>query len=292
MKILVVDDEQLARRRMLRMLGRMADVEVVGEATDGIDAREQIARRAPDLVLLDIDMPELDGLSLAAEIGVPVVFTTAHAQHAVEAFDLEATDYLLKPVSEDRLRRAIDRVRTAPSPTTQPGPDEVPRVSARIGTAAHVFDARTIPRFFASDKYTLFHHAGDEFVLDESLNALEQRLSPHGFLRVHRSELIRLAAVKTLHSLDEGPVIELEDGQRAAVSRRQLAELKRRLGVAVITSARMATKAHLKNPSRRHARHCGPISRFARSCSSPTTAAIWRPSTSGRSSAPDAAMVF
>lgn len=231
MRVLVVDDEQLARRRMVRMLDRISDVEVVGEAADGIEAREQVIKLVPDLVLLDIDMPELDGLSLASELDVPVVFTTAHAQHAVEAFDLEAKDYLLKPVSEGRLQKAIERVRSGSTAGSGPDPDGVPRVSARIGTAVHVFDARTIPRFFASDKYTLFHRAGEEFVLDESLNALEKRLSPHGFFRVHRGELVRLAAVTTLHTLDDGPVVELDDGQRATVSRRQLGELKRRLGV-------------------------------------------------------------
>lgn len=236
MRVLVVDDEAPARRRLVRMLGRMPGVEVVGEAADGEQALARIREHAPDLLLLDIDMPEMDGLELAELPGLPpVVFTTAHAEHALRAFEVAAIDYLLKPISRQRLAEALERARerqpasaSAPAPTTTDGP---PRVVARCGATTHVVDATSITRFHAEDKVTVFTHEGRELLLDDSLAALEQRLADHGFFRAHRAELIRLDAVRALHAEDGSTTAELSDGSRAAVSRRVAAELKRRLGI-------------------------------------------------------------
>ena len=245
MRVLVVDDEQPARRRLRRMLERLADVTVVGEAADGIEALEQIEALAPDLVLLDIDMPELDGVSLARRLAkephaVAVIFTTAHAEHAVEAFELRALDYLLKPIKQERLVAALERVDTrGPSEVARMAEavaellgrrSEVPRVSARHGDSIHVFDAREIDRFFAADKYTLFHHDGVEYVIDEPLGALEARLAEHEFFRVHRRELVNLSMVRALHTGEGGAELELLGGRRVVVSRRSLASLRQRLG--------------------------------------------------------------
>ena len=228
MRVLVVDDEEPARRRLARMLARIAGVEVVGEAGDGLEARQKIAALRPDLVLLDVEMPELDGLELAeTEPDLPaIIFVTAHAHYAVRAFDIAARDYLLKPVQQARLEQALARVQVRPA---EPAP--VVRISARSGGALRLFDPRGITRFHASDKYTLFHVDGAEYVLDDSLATLEQRLAGLGFLRVHRSELVNLAEARALHQRDGAAVLELSDGQRAQVSRRAVAELKRRLGL-------------------------------------------------------------
>jgi DNA-binding LytR/AlgR family response regulator len=242
-RVLVVDDEPLARGRLLRMLGGLAGVEPVGEATTGREALDKIAELAPDCVLLDVRMPGLDGLEVAKASDVPVIFTTAHDDYAVEAFELAAVDYLLKPVRRERLLRALDKVRrgAAAGPArldalferflASSGPAPLARISARCGDAVHLFDPAEIVRFTAAGGYTSFRREGREFLLDESLNQLEERLVPLGFLRVHRAELVRLDAVRALHGEHGSTEIELSDGQRAPVSRRLVAELRRRLGI-------------------------------------------------------------
>lgn len=234
MKVLVVDDEEPARRRLVRMLERLGGIEVVGEAADGEQALALVRERAPELLLLDIDMPEMDGLELAELPGVPlVIFTTAHAEHAVRAFEVAAVDYLLKPIARERLAEAIERARArvGRAGVASPVADSPPRITARSGGTVHVIDASEITRFHATDKVTIFIHEGRELVLDDSLAALEERLSPHGFFRTHRSELVSLAAVKALHTDGGSTRVELRDGSRAAVGRRVVAELKRRLGI-------------------------------------------------------------
>ena len=182
MRVLIVDDEPLARVRLRRMLEKFSDVQVVGEAGDSVEARERIRDLNPDLVLSDIRMPGEDGLGLARGIETPVIFTTAYAEHAVPAFEVEALDYLLKPIARDRLEAAVKRARERIRDV---------RVRVKVGHRIRWFLAADICRFHASDKYTLFSHDGEEHVLDESLNALEQRLG--GFVRVHRKELVNLA---------------------------------------------------------------------------------------------------
>lgn len=250
MRVLVVDDEAPARRRLCRLLAELGDVEVVGEAADGVEARAQIDALAPDAVLLDVQMPELDGLALARGGAMPkVIFTTAHAQHAIEAFELAAVDYLLKPIERDRLRRAIERVREhlgRAAPPDVPSVDDVlraargradapqaappARLAAREGGRVRMFDVGEITRLFAQDKYVVLRHDGREVLLDDSLAELEVRLAPHGFVRVHRSELINLAAVVSIVGEGSAARVELRDGQWAAVARRELPALRRRLG--------------------------------------------------------------
>lgn len=239
----MVDDEPLARGRLLRMLGSLEGVEPVGEAGTGREALDKIAELAPDCVLLDVRMPGLDGLEVAKATDVPVVFTTAHDVYAVEAFELSAVDYLLKPVRRERLLRALDKVRqgAAADPARldalvqrllEPsGHAPLARISARRGDAVHLFDPAEIVRFTAAGGYTSFQREGREFLLDESLSQLEERLVPLGFLRVHRAELVRLDAVRALHGEHGSTQVELSDGQRAPVSRRLVAELRRRLGI-------------------------------------------------------------
>jgi DNA-binding LytR/AlgR family response regulator len=231
--VLVVDDEEPARRRLVRMLERLGGIEVVGEAGDGEQALALVRELAPELVLLDIDMPEMDGLELAELPGLPpVIFTTAHAEHAVRAFEVAAVDYLLKPIARERLAEAIERARARVGRiAAAPVADIAPRITARSGGTVHVIDAGEITRFHATDKVTVFVHEGRELVLDDSLATLEQRLGVHGFFRVHRAELVNLAAVKALHTEDGSTSVELRDGSRAAVGRRVVAELKRRLGI-------------------------------------------------------------
>lgn len=250
LSVLVADDEALARARLVRMLARVPSVQVVAEAASGEEAIERSRQHQPQLLLLDIDMPGGDGFSVAEQVDAPlVVFTTAHAQYAALAFEANAVDYLLKPVAQERLERAIDKVRErlAARAALQaghsrsratPAPNSAPEVNATSEQIVvhemgkmRFFDPRVVTRFRAEDKYTTFLVDGTEHLLRESLNALEQRLASAGFVRVHRAELVRLDAVRMLEPDSGGALLHLSDGQRVAVSRRLLPALKQALGL-------------------------------------------------------------
>ncbi|WP_437292418.1 LytR/AlgR family response regulator transcription factor [Sorangium sp. So ce406] len=254
-RVLVVDDEALARARLVRMLARVEDVEVVGEAATGAHALERTRELQPDLLLLDVDMPGLDGFGVAEAVGMPlVVFTTAHAQYAALAFEADAVDYLLKPVVQERLERALEKVRqrllarsvmaTSARPPEPPAPapgERAAESAAGVSAAAlltvhdggkvRFFDPLLVTRFRAEDKYTAFLFDGEEHLLRESLSTLEERLAPFGFVRVHRAELVRASAVRALTPDAGGALLHLSDGQTVSVSRRSLPALKQLLGL-------------------------------------------------------------
>jgi DNA-binding LytR/AlgR family response regulator len=247
MKVLVVDDEPLARRRLIRMLARIEGIEVVGEACDVVSARERLRAERPELLFLDIDMPGSSGLDLArsGEALPPIVFITAYKQYALDAFEVSAVDYLVKPISPERLAAAIEKARRWAGSSDasrlealldrldgrgfRSGPS---RLHARFGGTTRLVDASEVTRITASAKYALFRHEGRELVLDESLNELEVRLADDGFMRIHRAELVNLGQVRALHAEDGATTVELSDGQRVPVSRRLVVPLKKRLGIA------------------------------------------------------------
>ena len=244
MKAFIVDDEPVARRRLRRMLAAHDDLDVVGEAGSGMEALDQIEAYQPDVVFLDIRMPEIDGIQLAKQLDeVHVVFTTAYDEYAVEAFETSAVAYLLKPIEKERLTAAIDKVRKQRSRSGDrdfeellrriASRDEPPRITARRGDSIRVFDPREISRFHTQDGYVGFRHGGRVFLLDDTITALAERLADQGFIRVHRSELVNLSHVRALRREDDQSLVELADGQRAPVSRRHLKELKKRLGIPV-----------------------------------------------------------
>jgi len=204
------------------MLSQIEGVQVVGEAGDSVDAQERIQAVSPDLVFLDIRMPGLDGMALAQRGGLPpVVFVTAHAEHALPAFDVPAVDYLLKPVSEARLQRALERARARVGPQL--------RIHARTRAGVVLVPAPEIAVFSARDKYSVFLHRGDELLLEESLSALEARLAPLGFMRVHRAELVNLHHARALCTGGGGAALELIDGRRVPVSRRMVTKVRHHL---------------------------------------------------------------
>lgn len=246
MKVLVVDDERLARSRLLRMLQQVPGVESVAEAENGRKALDQIERFDPSVVLLDIRMPDINGLDVARVVSRDraVIFTTAYDEHAVEAFEVAAIDYLLKPIRLERLKRALERAseltRTAPQEgitelydrlLAPQGPEPTIRITARSRDSLRVFDLVEIDRFSAGGGYTSFQQRGEEFLLNESLSTLEEKLRRSGFLRIHRSELIRIDAVTAIHNEEGATTVELSRGERAPVSRRLLASLKSALGI-------------------------------------------------------------
>jgi len=235
---MIVDDEAPARRRLVRLLEEIADVEVVAVVGDPHEALARLAEPPPDVLFLDINMPGLDGLTLAerAKPLPAVVFVTAHAEHAARAFDLDSTDYLLKPVRPERLEEAVRKIRRRRQATAAPAGPAVPAdeaSTARVvayerGTTVFV-DARAVTRFRSSDKYTAFLADGRELLTEESLVALEARLAPFGFVRVHRAELVQLSAVKALRVDDGVHSLRLDDDQIVPVSRRMAASLRERL---------------------------------------------------------------
>ena len=236
----MVDDELPARRRLVRMLEQLPGVEVAGQAGDGLAALAVVADARPDLILLDINMPGLDGLALAARHAhlPPVVFVTAHDEHAVRAFELNAVDYLLKPVRPERLAVALQRAEArrlpAPDGFAALGIDPRtagPRVVTHERGVVRLFDARDITRFSAADKYTAFRVGGEEHLTEEPLSQLEERLAPHGFVRIHRGELVAAAAVRSLDVADGAHRVHLSDGQVARVSRRLVTTLRKQLGI-------------------------------------------------------------
>jgi DNA-binding LytR/AlgR family response regulator len=195
----------------------------LGPACDSDEGLRSLLRAGMDVARLDQELPA-------------IVFVTAHEHYAVEAFNVQAVDYLLKPVRPERLLAAVERVRArkagkAPA-TAQPDARAVPpRVTSTSRGLIQLFDAREITRFWASDKYTLFRAGGEERLTEEPLAALEERLEPFGFLRVHRAELVRTDAVRALRLVDGHYELSLSDGQRARVSRRALPAIKLALGL-------------------------------------------------------------
>jgi DNA-binding LytR/AlgR family response regulator len=241
LRALVVDDEAPARRRLIRLLGELGGVEVVGEAEDGEGALTHTRSLCPDVIFLDVRMPGVDGITLAQRhLDLPdVVFCTAYDEFAVKAFDVNAVDYLLKPVRPERLAAALDKVRTRKGASAARvakvleavAPASATRVVSSTRGTVRFFDARALTRFWSSDKYTVFIADGQEHLMEEPLVMLQGRLESHGFLRVHRAELIRLDAVKSLRSDDGLHEVTLSDGQVAKVSRRSLGAVKKALGL-------------------------------------------------------------
>jgi len=232
LRVVIVDDEEPARLAMRQHLDTVGDIEVVCECANGFEAIKAVAEHKPDVVLLDVQMPKLDGFEVLEVIGrdVPVVFVTAHDDYALRAFEVHAVDYLLKPFSSQRLREALERVRSrqaavAVAPTVlraaarRPGMP-LDRVIIRDGTDVHVLVVGKIDYVEAQDDYVSFHTAGQSLLKEQTLSELETQLDPRRFVRIHRSFLLnidRLAKVE-LYAKDSRVAI-LQDGTKLTVSR-------------------------------------------------------------------------
>jgi DNA-binding LytR/AlgR family response regulator len=224
-KVLVVAQEMPARTRLARMLSRVENVEVVGDARDFPRALERIDTLRPDLVLLDADMPGLDQNALgerAERATVIQVTTCAHFEANGE--------YLLKPVTRERLARAIGIVRNRRGEEIAPA--EPWRLTIHDGPRLRFVDARTISRFYSTHKYTGFVSDGRELFSRESLSTLERRLEAFGFVRVHRAQLVRRDAIVQVTSEANAWLLHLCSGEVVRVSRRRMGEVERALGLA------------------------------------------------------------
>jgi two-component system LytT family response regulator len=246
-RVLVVDDEPLARRTLLMLLGADPQVEVVGEAGNGARAVEMIRELAPDLVFLDVQMPEMDGFgvlrALDAERAPAVVFVTAYDEHAVRAFDANAADYLLKPFDDERFARALARAKgrvgdrrvrelavrlagmlggapSLPAAAPPPPPPSAPRSESEPQPAAYAdrivlrdagrisfVDAVSIDWIEADDYVVKLHAGAATHLLREPLRDLERRLDPRRFARIHRSTIVNLGSVKELQPYFHGDYV-------------------------------------------------------------------------------------
>jgi two-component system LytT family response regulator len=245
LRALVADDEPLARARLRRLLGQFPDLELVAECGTGADAVDALHRLAPDLAFLDIQMPDLDGFdvldSLPRGRQPHVVFVTAHSEHAVRAFEARAADYLLKPVSAERLRQAIERVRFARLPAAGDvgiaghpvaAPRYAERIAVPVGARIQLVSVAEIDHVQAQANYVELHVGARELVLRETMNHLEARLDPARFLRVHRSRIVRLDGIVEAEPHPSGRyALRLRSGVRVVTGRSYAAKVRAVLGL-------------------------------------------------------------
>jgi two-component system, LytTR family, response regulator len=241
LRVIIVDDEELARQVLREYLAQVADVEVVAECANGFDAVKAANDLQPDLVLLDVQMPKLDGFEVLDLLGgaMPVIFTTAHDEYALRAFQIHAVDYLLKPFSPERLAEAMARAREriaagrAATPkslvaeTQRRFPD---RILVRDGGNVHVIPIEALDYAQAQDDYVLLRTSGKNHLKEQTLADLEASLDPRRFVRIHRSFLLNIDRITKveLYAKDSRIAI-LKDGTKLPVSRSGYARLSERL---------------------------------------------------------------
>lgn len=235
LRVLLVDDEAPARGRLRQLLSERADVAIVGEAEDGVEAIERIQELTPDVVFLDIQMPGCSGLDVAASLGPTrpaIIFCTAFDQHAVDAFEVQAVDYLLKPVTRARLAAALARVTPAAPAASAAGSTEAPegatrpgaptRFLARRGARYKVVPLAEVVAFSFDQGQTRLHTATEQLLMQPTLAQLLRRLDPARFFQVSRAAVVHLDAVREAkpHSDGAGQIV-LSNGTVIEVSRRR-----------------------------------------------------------------------
>src|SRR5580704_7482895 len=248
----LVDDEALALKRLSRMLAATGRVDIAGTHTDPVEAVERIMKLKPDVLFLDIEMPGLTGFEMLAKLDPQpvVVFTTAYDQYALKAFGVNSVDYLLKPIEQAQLERALDkieRMRGGGEPRQQihellerlssvaaAQPDYPARIASRIGERVEFVELSRVTHFFAADKLTYAATSAKDYVVDHTIQELEQKLDPRKFIRIHRATLLNLDSVYDLHAMFAGRMlVRLKDEKKTelTVSRDRVKPLKQRLGI-------------------------------------------------------------
>jgi len=264
MKVVVVDDEQLAREELCYQLGQVGTLEVVAQAGNGLEAIAAVERHEPDLVFLDVQMPGKTGVEVVREIGpdeMPAtIFVTAFDQFAVQAFDVAAVDYLVKPFDDERLEAAFERARgrlaleglgelrekllsvLQPSAAPESGPpgprpsgppeQYLQRLAVESRGKVQSIPVEQIDYIVQSGPYAELHSNGRRHLIREAMQTLEERLDPNRFMRVHRSMIVRLDLVEALHRGTGGDYeVQLKGGTRVRVSRSRREALEKWLGV-------------------------------------------------------------
>lgn len=249
-RCLVVDDEPLGRDRILTLLDAIPDAEVVGECETGSQAIQAIARRSPDLVFLDVQMPDVDGFgvieAIPSEVLPAVVFVTAYDEYALKAFQVHACDYLVKPFDAERFGAAfrhvaqrilVDRANHAYSRLTgllerlERGPLHRRNLPIRARGRVYFVDVEEIDWVEAADNYVKVHTQGEAHVVRQTLRRMEETLSPQGFIRVHRSAIVNVARIREVQPWFSGDyVVLLRDGTRVTSSRAYRSNIRALIG--------------------------------------------------------------
>lgn len=248
----LIDDEQLALSRLSRLLQLTGRITIVGSSCDPFVAMEQLGRVACDVIFCDIEMPELSGFQLLEKLEPQplVVFTTAYSQYALRAFEVNSIDYLLKPINEKQLDRALtklERIRgglearpnlaallaqlSAALPKIPSYPDRLP---SKLGERIEFVEIKQITHFFANDKLTYAATAKKNYIIDNTITQLEQMLDPARFVRIHRATIANLEFVRELYSwFSDRLMLRLEDGKNTelTVARDRVRTLKEKLGL-------------------------------------------------------------
>lgn len=260
LRVLIADDELLARQRIEDLLAREPGVEIAGTAATGAEAVEQIRKLAPDLVFLDVQMPVLTGLQVVETIGADAmpatIFVTAFDQFALKAFDVAAVDYLVKPFDDERFAQAFKRARKAIEleevqkmtkrflsllhaaepdaliSDAPPRPKYLERITVEMRGQLRVVPVAKVDYVSASGPYAELHAGDRTFAVRERMQTLEEQLDPQVFFRIHRSFIVRLDRIDTLLRASGGDyAVRLKDGTELSVSRNRREELEQRLGV-------------------------------------------------------------
>jgi two-component system, LytTR family, response regulator len=249
-KILVVDDELLGRKRICSLLDERADIKIVGECGNGREAVEAIQNLKPDLVFLDVQMPEIGGFDVVEIIGAEnmpaVIFVTAYDEYAIRAFEISAVDYLLKPFDEERFEKAVDRakreIKTQELLTEIKGnlrkslkevktePQVLKRVPVKSASGTTFVPTEEIDWISAAGHYLELHIGNKTHLIREKLSVMETKLDPQIFMRIHRSTIVNLDRIKSLHPIFNGDqLVILKNGRELNLSRNYYDKLKIRL---------------------------------------------------------------
>jgi two-component system, LytTR family, response regulator len=247
--VLIVDDEPPARRRLRALLADEPDTEIIGECGDGRSAVDVISSQQPDLVFLDVEMPELNGLDVIDTVGPlnmpPVILVSAYDQYAVRAFSVYVVDYLLKPFTQERFAQALRRgrqQRRIPPPSTS-GPSSLlppppaalgvlERIAVRAGDRIRLLPLSEVSHISSAANYVRLHTSADTYLTRGSMSSMEQRLDPSRFVRLHRSLMVNVEWVRELEPLARGEyAVWMEDGTRLVSGRNYRSRVQQLFGV-------------------------------------------------------------
>jgi two-component system LytT family response regulator len=240
-QVVVVDDEELARGLLRELLAEHSDVKIVAECANGFEAVKTVMERKPDLLMLDVQMPKLDGFDVLELIGgdVPVIFVTAYDSYAIRAFEVHAVDYLLKPFGAERLAEALGRARARMRSREQPPPvrdlvaaarsgrTPIERILIRDRADVHVIPVSKIDYIESQDDYVAVKAGGRSYLKEQTLSDLERLLDPGRFVRIHRRYLLNLARLAKIElSVTDSRAAILTDGTELPISRTGYARLR------------------------------------------------------------------
>jgi len=236
LRVVIVDDELLARQRIEDLLAKEPNVEIAGIARDGNEAVDVIRKLRPDLVFLDVQMPGRTGVEVAEMLGADAmpatIFTTAYEHFALKAFDVAAIDYLVKPFDDERFTQALARARKTIATQPAPKSEYLERIPVESRGQIRVVPVALIDYITASGPYAELHIGDRTFAIREKMQTLEEKLDPAVFFRIHRSAIVRLDRIDTLlHAAGGDYAVRLKDGTELSVSRSRREELEERVGL-------------------------------------------------------------